>query len=357
MKLIRIWGGDEEEDENKFFKTPSSVTVDNNQLVYICDQHNHCVKVFNNKGKYLHTIGRRGQGPGDLYGPKYIIHTIEENLLVYELCNRRFQWFDKSGKSKRILKCNVNADWIGQTSLHEIAVYDSMKTFRNRKLISIIGNKGKLLREFGMYHDKSKNYLSSEKLKFAIDSRDKIYAANANTPVIRKYSSGGKLLKVITFETPFEILVEITLNSSGDEIERKEEIYEDGKVKVVQKKSGISIQHEDKRTKYGVCIAIGIDSQNRIYVISQRRSLTEKESKGFAIYGNQCEYIKRDRVDYSVVENIDAYRLMVFDKTGKIIAQCTLTTVCENLYLFKNRIFFIDGYYNQRILEYELTFK
>ena len=100
LKLIRIWGGDEEEDENKFFQTPTSVAVDDNQSIYICDFHNHCVKVFSNTGDYLRTIGRRGQGPGDMYAPNYISFSPGGDLLVCDFGNRRIQWFNSQGKSK-----------------------------------------------------------------------------------------------------------------------------------------------------------------------------------------------------------------------------------------------------------------
>jgi hypothetical protein len=88
LKLIRIWGGHEEEDENKFFETPISVSVDDRQLVYICDCHIHCVKAFSNTGKYVRTIGRKGQGPGDLYGPTYITLSPGGDLLVNETGNQ-----------------------------------------------------------------------------------------------------------------------------------------------------------------------------------------------------------------------------------------------------------------------------
>jgi len=359
LKLIRVWGGDEEEDENKFFETPVSVAVDSDQLVYICDFHNHCVKVFSNSGDYMRTIGRRGQGPGDMYAPNYITLSPNGDLLVSDLGNGRIQWFNNQGKSKHILKHKEIIDWLGVIPGNEIAVYCHSITFKQRKLITIMDDNGKILREIGQYHDNAKNFISSERLYFSIDKYGCIYASNISTPVIRKYSPGGRMLKVITFGTPFEIPVEITLNKTGDEIEREEETYKDDKIKVIRKEGGISIQHNEnnKRPKYAVCSGIGIDSQNRIYIVSQRRKLTKKERSGTFIYGPFTEHIKRDRLDYTVVENIDVNRLMVFDENGKIIAHCTMTTFCHGIYIYNNRIFVVDGYYNQRVLEYEMVFK
>ena len=133
LKLIHVWGGDKEEDENKFFETPISIAVDHNQLVYICDCHRHCVKVFNNSGDYVRTIGRKGQGPGDLYGSTFITFSPVGELLVYETGNRRIQWFNPNGKSKHISKQNEYIDWIGVLSENEIAIYAHLKTFMQRK--------------------------------------------------------------------------------------------------------------------------------------------------------------------------------------------------------------------------------
>jgi DNA-binding beta-propeller fold protein YncE len=357
LKLIRVWGGYEEEDENKFFYTPGSVAVDDNQLVYICDWHNHCVKVFNNNGNYVRTIGRKGQGPQDLYGPNYITFSPGGDLLVYELGNRRLQWFSPDGKNKHILK-NINAiNWIGFVSVNEIAVYSHLKTFNDRKLISIMDNKGKILREIGKYHDKSKNFILSERLFFTVDEDNNLYAANMGTPVIRKYSPDGKLIRVITFDTPFDIPVEITLNASGDEIERKEEIGSEDDVKITRSSKGLSIQYKENKEKrrYDICMGIQVDSQNKIFIVTRRRDLTEKEAFGTAISGT-IAMLNRSRINYDIVENIDCNHILVFDSKGKIIAESPMTTICDNIYIFKNKIFIIDALLNQRVLEYEMVF-
>jgi hypothetical protein len=358
LKLIRVWGGDEEEDENKFFETPISIAIDSNRQVYICDCHSHCIKVFNNPGDYVRTIGQKGQGPGDLYGPEYITFSTVGDLVVNDGGNRRIQWFSPYGKSKHILKQNEYLDWIGVLPENEIAVYDHLKTFKHRTLISIINNKGKVLREIGKYHDTAKNLFSSERLHFAIDEEGNIYAANQGTPVIRKYSNDGKLIRVITFDTPFDIPVEITLNSSEDEIERKENSGTEDNVKITRSNLGISIQNNKKENqwKFWTCMGIGIDSKNRIYIVKRRRILTEKEEYAKAVYGSLLSGINRSRVNYDIVEKNDFNHTLVFDSNGKIIAEAQLTTLCDDIYIHDNRIFVIDGVCNQRVMEYEISF-
>ncbi|NIM11500.1 MAG: 6-bladed beta-propeller [Candidatus Aminicenantes bacterium] len=358
LKLIRIWGGDEEEDENKFFKTPKSIAVDADKSVYICDWHNNCIRVFDYSGKYFRTIGRKGRGPGDVFGPYSIAFSPNGNLVVNESAGRRIQWFNPEGKSKKIVKIKGFTKWIGITSKNELAVYNHQKTFYSRKLVSIYDNNGKVIRKIGKYHDKSKSFLTSEKLHFSIDANDNVYAANMHTPVIRKYSHDGRLIIAITFDPPFGESVEIFLNSKGDGIVRKEE-KQDMNVDVREKKSGVTIHYNKRKGKIrwrvGVTGGIAIDSKKRIYIVTLRRRPTEKEMMATAISGT-INGINRSRVNYNIVENIDYYRLLVFNSVGKIVAEAQMSTLCEGIYIHDNRIFVIDGLRNQRILEYEISF-
>ncbi|MCP5053280.1 MAG: hypothetical protein GY940_39305, partial [bacterium] len=142
------------------------------------------------------------------------------DLWVAEVAGRRIQCFNSSGRSKTIFKSKRYVEWIGITSRNEIATFGRLTTFYSRKLLDIRNNKGKLLRRIGIYHDKSKVSMTAESLIFAMDDDDNFYAANVRTPVIRKYSSEGRLLMAITFETPAKTPSRITLNEAGDEIKR-----------------------------------------------------------------------------------------------------------------------------------------
>ena len=359
LKLIRIWGGDEEQDEQKFFKFPEDIAVDTKESIYICDQYNYCVKVFDYTGKYLRTIGRKGRGPGDLFGPSSIDFSPSGDLWVAEMGGRRIQCFSASGKSKTIFKHKGFIWWMRATSKNEIAVYCHQKTFDSRKLITIYNSKGELQREIGVYHDKSRSPRAAEKLKFSIDNNDRFYAANSWTPVLRKYSPDGNLLMVITFETPFDIPVKIVLNDKGDEIQRLND-YEPRQARIKRKGDGVIITLKEdkgkKKKRYTACGPIDTDSRNNIYLVTPRRLLTDKESNATRVSGS-FSTLDRSLVDFDVVENIDHNQLLVFNPEGKVTAEGQLTTFCDGIYVVNNRIFILDGLLNQRILEYEMIFK
>jgi len=361
LELIRVWGGDKEEDEHKFFTYPISVTVDKkNDLVYICDQTEHCVKVFKSSGEYVRTIGQRGKGPGDIYCPHTVSLTPGGDIVVYELGSYRIQRFSPEGKSMQIIKVKTPAfAWVdGVTSKDELLFYNTEETYQSRKLVSILDRKGNIIRKIGTYHDKSPDKLSAEILYFTIDGEDNIYAINTHAPVIRKYSIGGQLLMAVTFELPFETApVEISLNNTGDEIKIVREEEESEQTRKIKEGDRILLQGKKRKGKPKMGAgAIHVDACQRIYIVTSRRLLMEKERRATRI-GWSFDSINRDKVDFDIVERMDAYRLLVFDSEGKIIAQAQLTTFCNDIHISDDRIFILDGSLNQRILEYRMVFE
>ncbi|MCP5107180.1 MAG: hypothetical protein GY950_27585 [bacterium] len=353
LKLARVWGGADEEDEYKFFETPNCVAVDKYGLVHICDMHKHCIKIFTRTGEYVRTAGTRGRGPADVYAPLAIALSPGGELVVYEGGGRRIQRFSREGKSKGIIKSKNLILWLGVTLKDELAVYNVEKTFQSRKLIYVCDNTGKTIREIGRYHDKSNNSISSEKIQFTMDRSDNLYAGNSCTPVIRKYSTGGELRLAITFETPYEIPpVEINLNSRGDEINRVEK--SENQVKII--KRGMNTKIKGKR-KVGVCWGIGTDQKERIYIVTRRRLLTETERKATVI-GSSLDRVFRKNIDYDTLDKIkDANCLLVFNPEGKVIAEALLPNLCEGIHINGNRLFVVEGDFYQRIQEYEISFE
>lgn len=94
--------GDVEEPEEYMFSQIRSVAVDDEERIYILDTKEAHVKVFDQNGKYIRTIGRKGQGPGELQSP-YFVHITGQNELVVEDFTRRLAFFSLEGEFKRNL--------------------------------------------------------------------------------------------------------------------------------------------------------------------------------------------------------------------------------------------------------------
>ena len=87
-----------EEDENYLFYKIRDIQVDKEGNIYVSDSGNHRVQKFDKNGKYLLTIGKKGQGPGEFKLPTYI--QIDENAGNIYVNNesRKIIIFDKEGK-------------------------------------------------------------------------------------------------------------------------------------------------------------------------------------------------------------------------------------------------------------------
>jgi DNA-binding beta-propeller fold protein YncE len=79
------------------FTAPSDVAVSGDNRIYVLDGVNHRVKVFDENGAFLATIGREGSGPGEFRYPLGIDVDRSGNLYVADSGNHRVQMFNAAG--------------------------------------------------------------------------------------------------------------------------------------------------------------------------------------------------------------------------------------------------------------------
>jgi hypothetical protein len=359
LKLVRTWGGDEEDDEKKFFKLPLYLTVDERKNVYISDAESHHIKVFDNDGKYLRTIGRKGQGPGDTYRPHQLVFSPEGDLVVHESGARRLQYFSPSGKSKRIIKTNHSVRWFDITSENQLLVHMFRKTFKTRTLVSIVDEKLIPIKNIGVYHDKTKNYMDAEWLSFALDGNDNIFVTNQYTPVIRKYDLNGVLTLVITYDTPVKLPVEVNLNQNGDEIEiKRKENWNASSHKVTRSGNGVAIQRVQRRGVIGgICGNIGTDSKNQIYLVTIKRDRTVEELKKIPDFHANLNSTKKTDPGQTLTPETAYRKILVFSPQGKVIAEAPVTDELDDFIVIGNHLYITDPLFYKRILEYEISFE
>ena len=100
-----------EKDENSLFYGIVDIALDSQDNIYALEYRNNRIQKFNKDGKYLQTIGRKGQGPGELQSPFQILLDSEDNIYIND--DRKIKCFDKEGNSfKEIILRNRIIDFL-----------------------------------------------------------------------------------------------------------------------------------------------------------------------------------------------------------------------------------------------------
>jgi len=87
-----------EDDDNYMFFRVRDIEVDNQGNIYVADMSNYRIQKFDKNGKYIQTIGRQGQGPGEFELPTNIrIDGTTGNIYVKDQAYG-LEIFDKQGK-------------------------------------------------------------------------------------------------------------------------------------------------------------------------------------------------------------------------------------------------------------------
>jgi len=87
--------GREDQPEYRFYGL-SDLAVDSSGRMYVLDGGNHRVQVFDHSGDYLRTLGREGQGPGELAGGS-LVTVAGDRVVVWDFRNQRLSVWDLEG--------------------------------------------------------------------------------------------------------------------------------------------------------------------------------------------------------------------------------------------------------------------
>ena len=90
-------------NSQEMFQTIVSLAVDDKGNIFVLDKKAADIKVFDKDGRFMKTIGRRGQGPGEFGAPESSAITKENELYVYDSVRMAVLHFDATGEFKRTL--------------------------------------------------------------------------------------------------------------------------------------------------------------------------------------------------------------------------------------------------------------
>jgi hypothetical protein len=218
--------GDSEVEEEMIAQV-TYFAVDENESIYALDWKANNIKVFDKNGKFVRTIAKQGQGPGEINYPSGLLITPENELLVEDAGNRRLAYFTLEGEFLR------NVSVVDKTSLTNL-VMDNKGNYLARQFVI---EEKEMFFEVRKFDKDLNNLFTIESIPFSFrdpqkdkmnpfdfiqiyffDSEGQIYYGNPKEYEIQIFSPEGKLKKKITKKYRAEKVTEEDIEKIMDRI-------------------------------------------------------------------------------------------------------------------------------------------
>lgn len=83
--------------DNYLFNRISDIDVDDDGNIYVVDSGNIRIQVYDSRGKYIRTIGSKGQGPGEFNFLEQIDLDLNGKISTFDVNSRRISIFSTNG--------------------------------------------------------------------------------------------------------------------------------------------------------------------------------------------------------------------------------------------------------------------
>ena len=350
LEPVRTLGDVDTADENLAFYMPSAIAVDGSGDLYVLDSGNHRIQKFGPDGKFLASLGRQGQGPGEFYYPAWLAIDAGGFLYVSDPNNQRVQVLTPDGKDHKTIKGieqGVGPVFLGRPGelvtgaprMRLMMNPDEKKPESLPKLVKVLDLAGKAVREFGEPVDFKNELVNSaaNDVILTVDGDGQVYLVFPAQNRIEKYAADGRLLWRADRELPYSM-----------EIKDKGEVKRDG--------GNMSVRGPQLNRCAG---GIAVDAKGRIWVVTMTRQLNKEEQVGLMMTatmdqggGRTIGY--KPQGDGLELRTTDAYKLEVFDADGALLGSLPLDLFVDGIFIHGDRLFLMDKFRGTQFKEYRI---
>ncbi len=326
LDFIRTIGDTEGSNENLMFFRPTDLEIDDSWNLYILDQGNFRVQVFDRNLNYLKSFGTQGQGPGEFARPKCIGIDEENKIWVLDVSNGRMEIFSlEEGFIEGRKLPKIFTDFIflkngkllcGPREMGSVLVEMEMAAIEGKRpekpevaksVFSIKNKDFEIVNEFGKARILNDMFLDMRvnNTKMTTDSDGNIIAAYIWQNLIEKYTQDGRLL-----------------------------------LKIMRKLNYKSEPYRKNNGKLGmnrVAAGVAVDEKDRIWTVTLNRVAPPME----------MERLKETETDMFDVE--------VFSGNGILKAKFKFNHFIDAIKIYGNRLYILDTYRKMQIFEYRIS--
>jgi hypothetical protein len=308
----------DEKDETYYFPKGAALSVDDEGNLYVSDFGNRRVQKYDKNGKYIRTIGRQGQGPGEYLFPSRVFLDEEGDPCVSAARDLNFFTKDGAFKKKIVIKSFLSQLILGPGGTIFGTTQPSPVPERCKYEIQRLDSEGNFDRAIA---------------EFPAD-----FVINKNVYIMSWYSSGVPLVPVTseTFAYGYSDEYKIYLADRDGRtihIMTKEEKPQSisGREKEETRKGGLSawagnigdskpedlIKFSDHRPYFSNFMA---DEEGRLYVMRSKSILDKSPTNWFDVFSGDGFYLCRMKLDFRpvVIRNGAIYEIRTNEETGDI---------------------------------------
>lgn len=240
------------------------IAVDDDGQIFVLDTKKTLINVYDKNGVYKKTIGRHGQGPGELQAPQRMSKTWQDEIVVEDHGARAFVYYTLDGQyARRVTYAGVFIFTTGIDSLGNIiGVVQTPGENGNRQVINRYDPKLNFLHSIGfpIEWDRGEyNYFKSW-LKWTAFKGDHIIFAFSENYELYIHDAKGELIQIIEKEY------------KPVRISEEELAYMRSVVRLSGNIKHIVPKHHDAFQR------ISVDDENRIFVQTWEKT---KDGTGF----------------------------------------------------------------------------
>ena len=353
LELVRKIGDVDTEDEHFAFNYPSDVAVDKDGNIYILDAANTRVQKFGPDGKYLATIGRKGQGPGEYIMPDAISFDKDGSLVVADSPQNRIHVIIGGGKDVRSVVVKEQmirgvrplppGDFAGKASTYSFPrPGQPAKTITEMRLFRRIAADGQIAGSFGRLTDFGEALTSAtgNAVEFDVAADGALLVGFNAQNRIEKYAADGTLVwradRPLGYDTEVKKKGRIDRMSGG----------------------GVAMSGPEMNS----CSAgIAVDAKGRAWVVTYARQLEENEKVQTMMMmsggpgGVSNVSVKTE--GNTDVRTTDALKLEIFDADGVLLGDIPLTHFADVIRIAGDRLFLIDRERGVTVYQYRIVEK
>ena len=345
LKLVRTYGDYDIEDEHQAFDIPTDALIDPAGNLFVLDSSNRRIQKFDPDGKYLATIGRKGQGPGEFSYPDSMDFGADGTLYVLEARRRLIHIMEPAGKelgSVHLLNDSVGAiRYLGQNSLAgalNISAWpdpNEKKPKALSRLVKVFDLEGKARLEMGDQTNFGDPISTAGGNSFYIDAdhRQYIYLTFTFQNRVEKYSPDGKLLW----------RADRPLNFKTDMI-----------------KKGRSEQSKTSTSVWGpefnwVSYGLAVDRKGRTWVITFLRQLKEEEKISTAMFSDASGNISTKVQGDQERPIKDLLSLDIFGENGELLGSLPIDFFVDHIRIVGDNLLLIDSQRRSKVYHYKIV--